>query len=133
MRILCSPVGSGITGPLNVVTGALSNEYKILLHTLMCCMTSNAGERLIIELFHKYEDTDENKIFVWQNTINDSICLDKWRIDLSNTTIFGYIIQNANGTSKPYSLRKIETFTHLRDVVMHAADRSVSSALILFI
>ena len=126
MRIFCSPVESGITGLLNVVTSSLSNEYKILLHTLVCCMTSNAGERLIIKLFHKYEDADENEIFVWQNTINDSICPDIWRIDLFNTTIFGYIIQKGNDTGKPYSLGKTGAFTHLRDVVLHAADRSVS-------
>ena len=132
MRIFCSPVESGITGLLNVVTSSLSNEYKILLHTLVCCMTSNAGERLIIKLFHKYEDTHENNFFVWQNTINDSICPDIWRIDLFNTTIFGYIIQKGNDTGKPYSLGKTGAFTLLRYVVMHAGDCTVSWALIFF-
>ena len=47
MRILGDVVGPAISGPLTIVIGPLSNKYKLLLDTLVCCMTSYARERLI--------------------------------------------------------------------------------------
>ena len=41
-------------------------EYKLLIDTLVCCMTSYARERLIIELFRKYEGADENEASLWK-------------------------------------------------------------------
>ena len=66
LRILGGLVAPGVTGPLAAVTGPLPNEYKLLLDTLVCCMTSYARERLIIELFRKYEGADENEASLWK-------------------------------------------------------------------
>lgn len=119
MKMLCDLVGP-LPGPFTAVTGALSNKYKVLLDTLVCCMTSNARESLIIELFRKYEGTDNNETSVWQNAIDRANCKVTWLSDLSNTTMFGDFINRGYGAGKPYSFGKIGAFTLLRDVVMHA-------------
>lgn len=125
MNMLCDLVGP-LPGPLTAVTGSLSNKYKVLLDTLVCCMTSNARESLIVELYRKYEGADSNETPLWENAINGANCKVTWRSDLSNTPVFGYFIDKANGAGKAYSFEKTGAFKLLRDVVMHATDRSVS-------
>ena len=89
-------------------------------------MTSYARERLIIELFRKYEGADENEASLWKSAINAATCPPTWRIDLSTSAMFNYFIQKKISTGKPYPKDKTGAFTLLRDVVMHAADCSVS-------
>jgi len=92
LRILGGLVAPGVTGPLAAVTGPLPNEYKLLLDTLVCCMTSYARERLIIELFRKYEGADKNEASLWKSAINDATFPPTWRTDLSTSAMFNYFI-----------------------------------------
>jgi hypothetical protein len=114
-----------IKGTLYVVSNPLSNEYKVFLDTLVCCITRCARERLITKLFYKYEGTNENKTSIWHSAINGANYPTTWRIDLSNTTIFSYFIHKT-GSGISYSIDTTRAFILLRDVVMHSADFSVS-------
>ena len=126
LRILCGLVAPDVTGHLAAITGPLPNKYKLLLNTLVCCMTSYARETLIIELFRKCEGVNENKASLWKSAINDATCPPTWRIDLSTSAMFNYFIQKKVSAGEPYPKDKTGAFTLLRDVVMHAADYSVS-------
>jgi hypothetical protein len=125
MKILRDLVSSGVTGHLASVTGPLPNEYKLLLDTLVCCMTSKARERLIIELFRKYEGADQNEKSIWDSAINKATCSITWRTDLSKSAMFKDFFQKANNAGKPYPKDQTGAFILLKDVVLHAADRSV--------
>jgi hypothetical protein len=114
------------TGPLAAVTGSVSNEHKLLLETLVCCMTSYARARLIIELFRKYEGANEKEASLWKDAINKASCPPTWCTAISKSAVFNHFIQKRNNDGKPYPKDKVGAFTLLRDVVMHVADYSVS-------
>lgn len=55
-------MGPVIPISLIVLTGSLSNEYKVFLDTLVRRMVSYVRETLIIELIRKYEGVTKTKL-----------------------------------------------------------------------
>lgn len=108
----------------------LPGEPKLYLDTALCCTTSFARERLIIELYREYEGLDQEERTKWDDAINNSHCSDTWYTEVSQIAFFKEFIDEAIKESIHYPETKIGAFRFLRDVVMHSADyRKVSFAL----
>ena len=59
--------------PLNV-TNVLSSDYKLFFETHVYFITCYPRERLIIELFRKYDGLNVNEAYNWEEAISGAIC-----------------------------------------------------------
>ena len=64
---------NSIFSPLNV-TNVLSSDYKLFLETHVYFITCYPRERLIIELFRKYDGLDVNEAYNWEEAISGASC-----------------------------------------------------------
>jgi hypothetical protein len=104
-------------------TNVLTSEEILFLETHVCFMTSYARERLIIELFRKYEGRDVNEDSHWEKAIKTASCSDTWNSDLlTESTFFVYLIEKAKGKGVVYNTSRIPAFIFVKDTVLHAAD-----------
>lgn len=120
---------NSIIPPLNV-TNVLSSEDKLFLETHICCMTCYARERLIIELFRKYDGLDVNEASDWEEAINGASCAVTWLSDLpTKSPFFEYLIEKGKNKGVQYAKSRTSAFVFIKDTVLHATDHDVSQAL----
>lgn len=109
-------------------THVFSSENKLFLETHVCCMACYARQRLIIELFRKYEGLDSNETSVWNKAIDSASCPTTWKTYLpAKASFFQDCIDQGIHKGSKYTNSRTSAFVFIKDIVLHAADHQTVS------